>query len=67
MRYNKFRKEVLRLKDQPLSQDEMDTKKYAKYVLREGSNEEKRELLSLLKGRLVVKDKQVQIAQVSLA
>lgn len=62
MRYNKFRKEVLRLKGEPLVKDEMDAKTYAKYVLRQGSNEEKRELLALLKGRLVVKDKQVSMA-----
>ncbi len=62
-RYNKFRKEVLRLNEKPLSRDVLDIKTYAKYVLREGSNEEKRELLSLLKGKLIVTEKVVRIAQ----
>lgn len=62
-RYNKFRKEVLRLSEKPLARDEIDIKTYAKYVLREGSNEEKRELLALLKGRLVVIEKVVRIAK----
>src|SRR3989344_2788825 len=49
-RYNKFRKDVLQLTEKPLARDEIDIKTYARYVLREGSNEEKRELLALLKG-----------------
>lgn len=62
-RYNKFRKMVLRLKEKPLSkEDGVDIRTYAKYVLREGSIQEKRELLSLLKGRLVVLEKRVEIA-----
>jgi hypothetical protein len=56
-RYNKFRKEVLRLGEKPLAREEVDIKTYAKYVLREGSNEEKRELLSCLKSKLQLKDK----------
>ena len=62
-RYNKFRKDVLQIKEKSLSRDEVDVKTYAKYVLREGSNEEKRELLSLLKGKLVVTEKVVRMAQ----
>ncbi len=61
-RYNKFRKDVLQLTEKSLSRDEVDVKIYAKYVLREGSNEEKRELLALLKGRLIVDGKVVRIA-----
>ena len=60
-RYNKFRKEVLRLSEKPLSQDEVDVRTYAKYVLREGSNEEKREILVFLKGKLIVLEKQISI------
>jgi hypothetical protein len=63
-RYNKFRKEVLRLhNEKPLSNEEIDIKTYAKYILREGSIQEKRELLSFLKGKLVVSGKRVEIAK----
>ncbi len=62
-RYNRFRKEVLRLSDKPMHQDEIDVRTYAKYVLRDGSNEEKRELLGLLKGRIKVANKTITLAE----
>ncbi|OGY99499.1 MAG: hypothetical protein A2945_01425 [Candidatus Liptonbacteria bacterium RIFCSPLOWO2_01_FULL_52_25] len=62
-RYNKFRKEVLRLSDKPLSRDEIDIKTYAKYVLREGSNEEKRELLGAVKSKLILKNREVVLGK----
>ncbi len=61
-RYNKFRKEVLRLGEKPITQDEVDIKTYAKYVLREGSNEEKRELMSFLKGKIIVTERRLCLA-----
>ena len=60
-RYNHFRKMVLKIGDKPLDQDEVDIRAYAKYVLREGNMEERRELLALLKGRVKVQEKRVEI------
>lgn len=40
----------------------IDTRYYAKYVLREGSMQEKRELLRNLKNKIVVKDRKVDCA-----
>jgi hypothetical protein len=42
-------------------QKELNIKNYAKYILREGSIYEKRELLSNLRSRLVYKDKKLGI------
>jgi len=60
-RYNRFRKEVLLFNEKSLSKDEVDVRTYAKYVLREGSNEEKRELLTFLSGKIIVKEKVISI------
>ncbi|MDB4940245.1 MAG: recombinase [Candidatus Doudnabacteria bacterium] len=62
-RYNKFRKDILKLTDKPLDQDSIDTRAYAKYILRDGSNDEKRSLLTLLKGRIKVENNSVTIAE----
>jgi hypothetical protein len=45
----------------PLPNKDIDLKTYAKYILKEGSNEEKRELMGCLESRVVVKDKVVTI------
>ena len=42
---------------------EMDVKRYAKYLLEEGSIDEKRELLEQLRGKLVLKDKAITLAK----
>jgi hypothetical protein len=57
-RYYKFRNSVLGIseKEKP-SQKEIDIRNYAKYILREGTIFEKRELLSCLKSKLVLKNK----------
>lgn len=60
-RYNKLRRTVLGSKERDES-DTMDVKRYAKYLLEEGSAEEKRELLSHLKGKLVLTDKKITLA-----
>ncbi|MDO8561929.1 MAG: hypothetical protein Q7S05_03825 [bacterium] len=41
----------------------MDIKKYAKYLLEEGSMEEKRELLTHLRGKLVINDKKITLTR----
>lgn len=61
-RYNRFRRVVLGLgKDEKLPEEKIDIKTYAKYLLRESSIVEKRELLGCLKSRLVIKDKVVYL------
>lgn len=61
-RYDKFRKEVLGVIEKIEPKNQADIRTYAKYVLREGSNEEKRELLGFLKGRLIISGKLVSLA-----
>ena len=39
----------------------MDIKRYAKYLLEEGTIEEQRELLEHLRGQLVMKEKKVSL------
>jgi len=45
----------------PYLNDEFDAKAYAIYLLTEGSITEKRELLSNLKSRLILKDKVITL------
>ena len=59
-RYNKLRA-AMQNKSEKVKADEMDTRRYAKYLLENGSLPEKRELLSLLKGRIVMKDRSVTL------
>ena len=44
-RFQKFQKGVLGIKENPKTEKEIDIRTYAKYLLREGSVIEKRELL----------------------
>ncbi len=61
-RYYKFRYAVLGIsKGERENQKEIDMKNYTKYVLQEGSIFEKRELLSCLKSKLVLKNKKVYL------
>lgn len=62
-RFKKFQKSVLGNKNSVKEALEVDLKTYAKYLLREGSLEEKRELLSCFKSKLMIKDKIVQPAK----
>lgn len=41
----------------------MDIKKYAKYLLEEGSMDEKREMLSHLHGKLTLSDKKIALVK----
>lgn len=61
-RYNKLRKTVLGSKEKD-NAAAMDVKRYAKYLLEEGSTDEKRELLSHLRGKLMVDDKRIALAR----
>jgi site-specific DNA recombinase len=59
-RYNKLRS-AMRTKGEKVKADEMDTRRYAKYLLENGSMPEKRELLSHLKGRIIMKDRKITL------
>lgn len=59
-RYNKFRTGVLGMKTKERSTD-VDVRDYAKYLLREGTIAEKRELLSCLRSKLVLTDRLVSL------
>ncbi len=57
-RYNRFRIGVLGMKTKERNAD-IDPRDYAKYLLREGTITEKREMLACLKSRLVLKDRKI--------
>lgn len=56
-RFNIFQRSVLGSTDQIKETQETDIKNYAKYILKEGSVSEKRELLGNLRSRIIYKDK----------
>ena len=60
-RYNRFHRGVLGVTGSSKKHEDIDLKTYAKYILKEGSNEEKRELMGCLESKVVVKDKRVSI------
>lgn len=57
-RFNKFRTGVLGHKQEKTSVD-VDVRNYAKYLLKEGTLVEKRELLSCMKNKLVLREKKI--------
>lgn len=59
-RYNTLRTEVEGVQE-TMRAKEMDFRKYAKYLLKNGSRAEQRELLEHLRNRLVLKDRQVAL------
>ncbi|MDR3547750.1 MAG: recombinase family protein [Candidatus Pacebacteria bacterium] len=59
-RFNKLNANVIGGKDKAKVK-EMDIKRYAKYLLEEGSVEEKRELLEHLRGKLIMNDKKIEL------
>jgi len=61
-RYSRFQR-MMGIKEREKSGVEIDMKSYLKYILREGGIDEKRELLSCLKSRLVVKNKKLAITK----
>ncbi len=62
VRYRKFRLGVLGETEKDTAQSkELDTRNYAKYILKEGMVFEKRELLSCLRSKLVLKDKRISL------
>ena len=61
-KHNKLRANVLGIKEKDKLPD-IDTQHYAKYLLREGTIYEKRELLEHLRNRIVLKDKKISLAE----
>ena len=57
-RFNKFRSGVLGHKQEKVTID-VDIRNYTKYLLKEGTLIEKRELLFFLKSKLILKDKKI--------
>lgn len=60
-RYHKFQKGILGIADSIPSKNEGDIRKYAGYILREGTIAEKRELLSHLKSRIILQNRKIRI------
>jgi len=56
-RFNIFQRSVLGSTDKIKNTEDTDIRNYAKYILKEGSVSEKRELLGNLRSRIVYKDK----------
>jgi DNA invertase Pin-like site-specific DNA recombinase len=60
-RFNRFAFGVLKLNPEQLKTPKIDVRKYAKYVLREGSPEEKREILNCIDHKLVLDNGRIQL------
>lgn len=59
-RFSKMQKFFLGIKDK-IALPNVDIRGYAKYVLREGTNEEKREMLRCLKSRIYLAEKRISL------
>lgn len=53
-RFNKFQRGVLGVSNPKAKHEEVDIKTYAKYILKDGTKEEKRELMGCFKSRLKI-------------
>ncbi len=60
-RFNKFHKGVLGVAGNREKHKDVELKTYTKYLLKEGSNEEKRELMGCFKSQVLVEDKVVEL------
>lgn len=61
-RNRRFQMGLLGIREKTVKVDDIDIRNYAKYILRDGTIEEKRELLSCLRSRLTLANKVVGIA-----
>ena len=59
-RFKKFQQSVLGIKEKPEVKD-IDIRNYAKYLLREGADTEKRELLGCLRSKILLSDKAITL------
>lgn len=60
-RYNRFHRGVLGVSGGSTKHKDIDLNTYAKYILKEGSNEEKRELMGCLESKLFVENKELML------
>jgi hypothetical protein len=60
-RHKKFNSDILGVKEKNIKVADIDIRNYAKYLLREGTLWEKRELLSCLRSKIVMSNKEVRI------
>ncbi|MFH0912474.1 MAG: zinc ribbon domain-containing protein [Patescibacteria group bacterium] len=65
-RYNRFTTGVLGLNSEANKMPRVDLKMYAKYILREGSHEEKREILKNIKNKVALKDGKLELQTTSI-
>ncbi|MFA7675510.1 MAG: recombinase family protein, partial [Endomicrobiia bacterium] len=65
-RFKKFERliSIKKSENKEIKINKIDIKNYAKFILEEGSQQEKRELLSCLKNKLILKDKQIHIEKI---
>jgi hypothetical protein len=59
-RYNRFQKGILGIKGE-VEVNDLDIRNYAKYILRDGRDYEKRELLGCLKSKVILKEKVITL------
>lgn len=62
-RFNIFQRSVLGATDKIKNNKDTDIRNYAKYILKEGTVGEKRELLANLRSRIIYKDKQLTLIE----
>ena len=62
-RFKKFQKVLLGI-TQPIQIDDIDIRDYTRFILRDGEDHEKRELLSCLKSKIALKEKVVVLATI---
>ena len=60
-RHKKFQSGLLGIKGSVVKVGEIDIRNYAKYILRDGTMEEKRELLKCLKSKILMNNKEIKI------
>ena len=60
-RIKRFNQSVLNIKQQIQIKD-VDIRDYAKFILKDGAIEEKRELLTCFKSKILLKEKQIYIS-----
>lgn len=63
-RHNRFQRAVLGMNQPNMTYDNIDLKTYAKYILKAGTNEEKRELLGCFQTKFKVTKKVIELIQV---
>jgi hypothetical protein len=60
-RFNIFQRSVLGATDKIKNNKDTDIRNFAKYILKEGTVGEKRELLANLRSRIIYKDKELTL------